>query len=118
MIGEKQSTGGAGGFFKTLFDQSPYAMQIYSPDGVVVKTNKAWDAFWGVERSNAVNNYNINKDKQAQAVGLTSAFKQALAGISTSIQDVEYDPALTGLSGMKRFLNVRMLPLEQVDGQV
>ena len=118
MTDESQPTGSAGGFFKTLFDQSPYAMQIYSPDGVVVKTNNAWDAFWGVSRSNAVNHYNINKDKQAQSVGLTSAFKQALAGISTSLQDVEYDPELTGLDGLKRFLNVRMLPLEQVDGQV
>ncbi len=111
------STGGAG-FFKTLFDQSPYAMQIFSPDGDVVKTNVAWDTLWGVPRSEAVSRYNIFKDKYAQKIGLTATFEQARSGVNTSLHNVEYDPARIGLAGHKMNLDVRMLPLEQVNGQV
>jgi PAS domain S-box-containing protein len=107
-----------GGFFKTLFDQSPYAMQIFSPDGIVVKTNDAWESFWGVPRSETVNTYNIFKDRQAQKVGLTSAFKQAKAGVSTTLHDICYEPPRARLGGEARFLNVRMLPLEQSEGEV
>ena len=113
-----QATTGGGGFFKTLFEQSPYAMQIYNPAGTVVKTNEAWEMFWRVPSSDYVNQYNIFKDKQAQQVGLTSAFERALAGVSTTLHDVEYDPSLIGVAGRKRFFHVRMLPLEQVDDQV
>ena len=118
MMETAQISTGGGGFFKTLFDQSPFAMQIYSPDGVIVKANDACYAFWGLPSSALVHHYNIYKDKQARKVGLTSAFKQALAGISSSLLDVEYDPTITGLAGRKRYIHVRMLPLEQTDGQV
>ncbi len=118
MIEKSQSLTGGAGFFKTLFDHSPYAMRIFSSDGLVVKNNDAWEVFWDASRSGSVDRYNIFKDKQAQRVGLTSSFKQALAGISNSLRDVEYDPVLTGLTGRKRFLHVRMLPLEQVDGEI
>jgi PAS domain S-box-containing protein len=118
MIEKSQSLTGNVGFFKTLFDHSPFAMRIFSSDGLVVKNNDAWEVFWDVSRSDSIDRYNIFKDKQAQRVGLTSTFKQALAGVSSSLRDVEYDPVLTGLAGRKRFLHVRMLPLEQVEGQV
>jgi PAS domain S-box-containing protein len=118
MIEKSQSLTDAAGFFKTFFDHSPYTMRIFSSDGLVVKNNDAWEVFWDVSRSDSVDLYNIFKDKQARQVGLTSTFKQALAGISSSLRDVEYEPVLSGLAGRKRFLNVRMLPLEQVDGQV
>ncbi|MEA2113798.1 MAG: PAS domain S-box protein [Thermodesulfobacteriota bacterium] len=118
MIEKSQSLTAGAGFFKTLFDHSPYAMRIFSSDGLTVKNNDAWEVFWDVSRSDSVDRYNIFKDKQAQRVGLTSTFKQALAGISSSLRDVEYDPCLSGLAGRKRFLHVRMLPLEEVEGQV
>lgn len=118
MTEKSQSLTGGEGFFKTLFDHSPYAMRIFSSDGLVVKNNDAWKLFWDAPCSDSADRYNIFKDKQAQRLGLTSSFKQALAGMSSSLRDVEYDPVLTGLQGHKRYLHVRMLPLERVDGQV
>ncbi len=118
MIEKSQSLAAGASFFKTLFDHSPYAMRIFSSDGLTVKNNDAWEVFWDVSLPDSVDRYNIFKDKQAQRVGLTSTFKQALAGISSSLRDVEYDPRLSGFAGRKRFLHVRMLPLEQVEGQV
>jgi PAS domain S-box-containing protein len=108
-------------FFRTLFDQSPYAMQIYSADGDVIKTNAAWDSFWGTPTSDSVQHYNIYKDKQAKRVGYTSAFEQALTGTSTSMHDVEYDPTLSGIDGPKKYVHIRIVPLgmnDQVEGVV
>ncbi len=102
-------------FFRTLFDQSPYAMQIYSADGDVVKNNAAWDSFWGTPTIDSVHNYNIYKDKQAERVGYTAAFEQALTGTSSSMYDVEYDPALSGIDGAKKYVNVRIVPLGMAD---
>ncbi len=116
MTENGQTSPGGGDFFRTIFDQSPFAMQIYSPDGLILKANDACYAFWDLPRSACVD-YNIYQDSQARKVGLTSAFNQALAGVSSTLRDVEYDPALTGLGGRKRFVHVRMLPLEQSDGR-
>jgi PAS domain S-box-containing protein len=114
MSKEFQQLGITKGFFKTLFDQSPYAMLILSPDGVVVKANLAWKALWGISDSAFFNNYNITLDKQAQSSGLTSAFNQALTGLSTSLNNIECYPLPgKGTEGEKRFLNVKMLPLGQ-----
>ncbi|MBW1750312.1 MAG: PAS domain S-box protein [Deltaproteobacteria bacterium] len=118
MMKKSQSLTGGAGFFKTFFDHSPYAMRIFSSDGLVIKNNAAWEVFWDASPSESVDQYNIFKDKQAQRLGLTSTFKQALSGMSSSLRDVQYDPVLSGLAGRKRFLHVRMLPLEQIDGQV
>lgn len=119
MTETEQITTGGGGFFKTLFDQSPFAMQIYSPDGEIIKRNDSCYALWGVSESVApAHPYNIYKDEQAQRLGLTSAFNQALAGVGNGLRDVEYDPSLSGRAGRKRFIHVRMLPLRQIDDQV
>ena len=110
---EKQET-----FSRILFDQSPFAMQIYSPDGFVVKANEGWEKFWRVSSHASVDRYNIFKDKQAREIGLTSAFKQALNGISTTLHDVEYDPARICIAGRKRYFHVRMLPLRLGEDQI
>ncbi len=103
-------------FFKILFDQSPYAMLIFSPDGRVVKANIAWKALWGVANLEALKEYNITLDKQAQSSGLTSAFKQALVGLTASLRNIECEPIPgIGGDGKKRILNVKMLPLGQFE---
>ena len=106
-------------FFRTLFTQSPCAMQILSSDGTVLTTNAAWRKFWAKAQITLDDRYNINRDKMAQATGLTSAFKQALAGVPVSLRNAEY--CLGGeqyFSGNKKFLNVRMLPMIEDEGQV
>jgi PAS domain S-box-containing protein len=117
MTESEQIAAVGGEFFKTLFDQSPFAMLIYSPDGEIIKGNDACYALWEVSKPTAGLHYNIYEDEQAQRLGLTSAFNQALAGIGNSLRDVEYDPSLMGLAGRKRFIHVRMLPLGQENGQ-
>ena len=107
------------GFFRTIFNQSPYAMQILSSDGAVLKSNTAWKKFWAKAQITVDGSYNINLDKMAQATGLTSAFKQALAGVTVSLRNAEY--CMGGeqyFSGNKKFLNVRMLPMGENEGQV
>ena len=118
MREQQQELTNGGDFARLLFEQSPFAMQIYSPDGCIVRANKGWEKFWRVSSRASIDRYNIFQDKQAREVGLTEAFEQALAGISTSLHDVEYDPARISITGPKRFFHVRMLPLRQGDGQI
>ncbi|RUM39634.1 MAG: hypothetical protein DSY58_00095 [Desulfobulbus sp.] len=112
MIRESQHMMNEDGFFQAFFDQSPCAMQILRANGTVLKINKAWEEFWEQSSVADISNYNINSDIKAQALGMTSAFKQALAGITASLRNMKYtlDADTAGTGGV-RFLNVRMLPL-------
>ncbi|RUM33107.1 MAG: hypothetical protein DSY50_08715, partial [Desulfobulbus sp.] len=112
MIRESQHMMNEDGFFQAFFDQSPCAMQILRANGTVLKINKAWEEFWEQSSVADISFYNINSDKKAQAMGMTSAFKQALAGITASLRNMKYtlDADTAGTGGV-RFLNVRMLPL-------
>ena len=118
MTGNLQTNAGSSGFFKTLFEESPFAMQIYSTDGDVVKINTACHLLWGIHPVDPVGIYNIFKDKQARRVGLTTAFTEAVSGKNASVRNVQYNPFPGRAEGRTRFLHVRMLPLEQLAAKV
>ncbi|MDH4319474.1 MAG: PAS domain S-box protein [Desulfobulbaceae bacterium] len=104
--------------FRTMFRQSPVAIQIMEPSGLMIEVNKAWEELWRAKAEDAVGKYNILDDEQALALGFGEKFKLALRGLPTDVLDFPYDPKNSGYPGRKRWLTSRVYPLKNSQGKV
>lgn len=104
----------------TLFEQSPLAFQIFSPEGDSLLVNRAWEELWGVSHT-AMANYNLFKDQQLVEKGIMPYIEKAFAGQTVLTPEVEYDKtAATGVTGQHGKLWVRtfIYPLKDADGKL
>ena len=76
--------------YRYLFEQSPFSIQIYSPDGWTRQANKAWENLFGVTVE-MIRDYNILQDKQLMENGLMPYIRRGFAGEPTSVPAVKYD---------------------------
>jgi len=76
--------------FRYLFEQSPFSIQIYSPDGWARKVNKAWEKLFGITLD-MIKDYNILQDKQLREKNLMSFIERGFAGEPTEIPAIKYD---------------------------
>lgn len=79
---------------RTLIDQSPLSIQVFSPDGKTLQVNRAWEKLWGAKLSD-IAGYNILKDKQLAKFGVLPFIKKGFSGTATQIPAVAYVPADT-----------------------
>lgn len=104
----------------TLFQQSPLAFQIFSPEGNSILVNRAWEELWGVTHE-AMANYNLLKDQRLIEKGIMPYIERAFAGETILTPEVEYDKAAaTGITGLHGKLWVRtfIYPLNNPDGKL
>src|SRR5215212_2724279 len=55
--------------FRTMIEQSPWSIQILSPDGRMLQVNRAWEELWGVTLDD-IAGYNLLEDQQLAAKGV------------------------------------------------
>jgi PAS domain S-box-containing protein len=101
--------------FRNLFEQASISMQIFSPDGRVLKVNRAWEELWGI-KPDAVRDYNILRDRQLSAKGIMPYIEKGFAGEPVDIPAVLYDPSETGFAGQPRWVNAFIYPVKAEDG--
>lgn len=91
--GETISGGGRGErFFDQLFERSPVAMQIFSPDGTLLRTNEAFRRLLGFPRlDTGVGRFNILNDPFSMRAGSPERFRRALAGETVEHRDQSFD---------------------------
>jgi len=104
--------------YRTLIEQSPIAIEIYSPDGTLRQVNNAWESLWRSNPNEAINTFNFLKDKQLVNLGLHNHFISAMNGESISIPEFEFDPSLSGFSGRKRLLSSKIYAIKNKEGEV
>ncbi|WP_416676819.1 PAS domain S-box protein [Egbenema bharatensis] len=80
--------------FRTLIEQSPLSIQIFTPDGRTIQVNRAWETLWGVTLDHLAD-YNILQDEQLIAKGLMPYIQQGFAGEATVLPPVLYQPSQT-----------------------
>lgn len=105
--------------FRMLVSQSPFAMQIFNTEGVLVEANKAWGNLWGVNNIDAYcENYNIFDDKQASTLGYIEAFKDAGGGLPTDLPDYVFIPHNIASPQHIRWLQSRFFPIKNQNDQI
>ena len=78
--------------YRSLVEQSPFSMQILSPDGHTMQVNRAWETLWGVS-AETIANYNPLQDQQLRDKGVMPYLEQGFAGDAAEIPPVKYNPA-------------------------
>lgn len=87
-----------------LFDQSPFSIQIFSPDGWRLYVNKAGERFFGITIEKD-KDYNILHDEQLLKNGFMPYIRRGFAGEVIAAPAIKYDID-AGVPGVK---NVRWL---------
>ncbi|MBS0354497.1 MAG: response regulator [Proteobacteria bacterium] len=99
--------------YRILADASPLAIQVFAPDGTVLRVNAAWEKLW-LKPFSALKYYNVLKDPQLQEAGILPLLEKAFEGESVVLPEHEYDKSgmPDGLnSGNKMWLRVYAYPV-------
>jgi PAS domain S-box-containing protein len=79
--------------FKKLIEQSPFAIEILTPEGTIQNVNPAWNKLWGVSEDQAkdiLKKYNMLTDRQAKDLGIMPLIEKAFAGEHVVLPPVQY----------------------------
>ncbi|MFL5813725.1 MAG: PAS domain-containing protein [Bdellovibrionia bacterium] len=107
----------AEGRFRAFFNQSSLPLHIYAADGSSREANPAWEKLFEATLDQ-LNDYNLLKDPQAEAIGVAHVFRRALQGEAVQAPAFYYDPALSGKMGRPRWLESDFFPLRDLSGRV
>jgi PAS domain S-box-containing protein len=100
-----------------VFEHSPISLQVFAPDGRILRANRAWELLWGVDRG-ALAGYNVLQDEQLARNGVLERVRAAFAGETVVIPALRYDPAESHHPGRARWLSATLVPVKDAHGQV
>jgi PAS domain S-box-containing protein len=108
--------------FRAILEQSPFSIQIMSPDGRIVRVNRAWEELWGTTLEQ-IEGYNIFEDEQLVEKGIMPYIRRAFAGEAVEIPPVLYDPNatmpnVTSHAEPQRWTKSVAYPIKDAAGQV
>ncbi len=105
------------GRLSAILEQFPLPIIIYAASGDTISANHAWEVMWQDKLEN-VTGYNIRKDPQMIASGLSVYIEQAFAGEVALSPPYQYDPALIGKIGRKRWIQMLLFPYKNEKDEV
>jgi PAS domain S-box-containing protein len=103
--------------FRTMIEQSPLSTQIFSPDGLTIEVNEAWQRLWGISFE-SVSKFNLFQDKQLDEIGILEKMKRAFAGETITLPPFEYVPVRGHYAGERRTVRGVVYPVKDVDDSV
>ncbi|HYP39568.1 MAG TPA: PAS domain S-box protein, partial [Chloroflexia bacterium] len=81
--------------FRALFEQAPFPVRIFSPDGVTRQVNKAWSDFSGMT-PDQLDGRSILDDEWSARAGTLPYLRKAFAGETTELPLIAYEPPVKG----------------------
>src|ERR671910_351699 len=108
--------------FRLMVEQSPLSTQIFSPDGRIIRVNRAWEELWGVTLDQLVG-YNILEDEQLVENGVMPYIRLAFAGKAPKTPPALYDPNatipdITRHAEPQRWTRAVIYPIKDAAGRV
>lgn len=77
--------------FRSLFEQSPLAIQVLNHDGVTVRVNWAWEQMWEKTAGEATSGeWILTRDAQLIDAGVVRALRKAFAGERVDLNPILY----------------------------
>jgi signal transduction histidine kinase len=83
--------------FERFINYSPFAIEILSSEGNIIKVNKAWMQLWNLneeETQKVLTNYNMLSDKQVRDKGILPLVRKAFNGESVILPPIKYSAGL------------------------
>jgi PAS domain S-box-containing protein len=103
--------------FKTFFEQSTLAMEIYSLDGYPLAVNKAWEELFETTREQ-VAGYNVLKDPLIKNAVLWDCLQRAYSGESVEVPAFWYDPSVENRPGRARWIEAWISPVKDESNEI
>src|SRR5438128_12244957 len=79
---------------RALFDYSPFAIQIFAPNGQTRHVNRAYTELWGLSLEQLAE-FNVLDDTRLAAAGLAPLIRRGFAGEALTIPPMRYTPEPT-----------------------
>lgn len=106
--------------YRAFFEDLPIPTILFRRDGVVSDINRANQERLGVTREVAVDRYSILQDPEADAKGYAAGFRQALAGMPTTLAPTHYDvdkSNCNGVQGKRLYTQTSYFPVSGPSGE-
>ena len=108
--------------YRAIMEQSPFSVQILSPDGRTLQVNAAWERLWGVTLEQ-IAGYNMLEDQQLVEGGLMPGIRRGFGGEATELPATLYDPNVTipdvsNRPDPRRWVRAVIYPVKDARGQV
>lgn len=118
--------------WQKVIEEAPYSVQTFTPEGLCLSCNKAWEKLWRAKRSAAIGKYNLLKDPQLEQRHIDRFYKAAFKGKKVFLPAVPYispekTRALVGKplaeflkrKKLKRtYVNVWLYPIRNKNGKI
>lgn len=104
--------------YKSLFEQSPLSIQVFSLDGETIRVNKEWSKLWGTTMEK-LKSYNVLKDPQLKKSPIFPLIKKAFKGEPVQLPPFKYVPEKTKKNITKvkyRWIKSYMYPVKDDSG--
>ena len=101
--------------FRTMFDQSPLAIQVFTSNGASIATNPAWSALWGADPGDAIG-YNILQDEELRRNGCIEQVERAFHGETTAIPAVYWKSRTRCPKARDRWVECNLYPVKDETG--
>ncbi len=106
--------------YRILIEQSPFSIQLMSPDGVIIQVNRAWEKLWGMSAAE-IKGSNILHDQQLIEKGVMQHIEKGFSGEAVEIPAIHYDSTgnenIHGSYG-EMWLRAFIYPLKDTDGSI
>lgn len=103
--------------FRTLIEQAPLSIQIYSREGNCLQANHAWEEMFATPAS-ALEGYNVLSDVQLVQKGVMPYIQRAFSGETVTIPPIRYDPEEIGKEGRARWVRAFAYTVKDPQGEV
>ncbi len=108
--------------FRTIVEQAPFGIQIFSSSGKTILVNPAWNKIFHLPQEMIDNfilkEYDVLNDPLLEKCGHAPIIKRAFAGEFVTLPDLFYNPRDNGFDFDGMWLESIMYPLKQPDGSV
>ncbi len=100
---------------KLVVEQSPFATQIFGPEGRLRESNRAWLNLWGMAHDAPLPpefaHYSVLEDPGFERAGAMPVVRRAFAGEAVSTEAFDYAPAALGRRDARRYLRAHFYPV-------
>ena len=98
--------------YRALIEQSPFAIQIMTPDGKVIQVNPSWQALWQTTKDD-LKDYNIFHDDILKESSVFEDIKRGFSGESVITPVVNFNPhdLESRLPWKNRFVRIHLYPV-------
>ena len=107
--------------FETIFAQSPISTQIFSPQGVSIAANAAWEKLWGAPHEKLRGVYNVRRDPQLKQRHISHLIERAFRGETVELPPILYDTTkVKGLNSTvkSRWVKAIIYPVWDAAGKI